>query len=78
MNNKMKIKKASNGYIVKSESWDVFVYKTLDEVFELMLLQYEGLSSSFSGDLYGKVQILRKTVKGKVFIEEGIEEENHE
>lgn len=68
------IEKVNNGYIVKT-NLETLVYKTLDEVMEFMLLHYEGLCSSFTGQLFGKVQVYRKIEKGKPFIAEGIEEE---
>ena len=56
----MKIRKGSNGYIVESPLLnELNVYKTLDEVFEELLLHFEGLAESFRGSSYGKVKIIR-------------------
>ena len=55
----MKIRKVSNGYIVEGPLNELNVYKTLDEVFEELLLHFEGLAESFRGSSYGKVKIIR-------------------
>ena len=56
----VKVKKVSNGYIVENTyTNEESVYKTLDEVFEDLLLHFEGLAECFKGSSYGKVKIIR-------------------
>ncbi len=56
----VKIKKVSNGYIVEDiSSNEESVYETLDEVFEDLLLHFEGLNKYFKEDLYGRVKVIR-------------------
>lgn len=52
----MEIEKVSNGYIAK-DVIDKEVFLTIKELFEHLLLIYEGKSDSFSGDSYGKIII---------------------
>jgi hypothetical protein len=53
------IKKVTNGYIIE-DSIFTRVYNTLEEVFDHLLLQYEGRSETFRSDSYGKVTINRE------------------
>lgn len=61
----MKIQQVSNGFILEGEG--IFgskeVFSTLDEVFERLLMHFEGRSESFGGSMYGKVRIDRKEKK---------------
>ncbi len=58
----VKIKQAMNGFIVTTDNSIEHVFLTLDEVFDYLLLHYEGRGSTFTGDLYGKVRIERTPV----------------
>lgn len=54
------IRAAQNGYILKIDSYSTEeVFLSLGDVFNRLLLHYEGLSSTFTGDSYGKVIIDR-------------------
>lgn len=57
----MTIEKVENGYIVTSDSsWrERKVFETLDDVFEEMLMAFEGRCKNFGGASYGKVTIRR-------------------
>lgn len=62
---KIEIEKVTNGYIARRKVMagfenDIRVFNTLDDLFEYLLLLLEGRSTSFSGDSYGKVEIIRK------------------
>lgn len=52
----MKIEKVYNGYIVKGTAYTE-IYHTLQEVFDSMLLHFEGRAKMFGGDSYGQVII---------------------
>jgi hypothetical protein len=60
-----KIERAQNGYMfyggVLSQP-EIFL--TLDELFERLLLYYEGRCDSFGGDLFGKVIVEREKGRG--------------
>ena len=70
------IMKASNGYVV-SVNHSHEIYSTLDGVLERLLLHYEGLSSHFTEDSFGRVDILRGKDIPKLDLSkiEGIKEE---
>jgi len=53
----IKIKKLDGGYILSDTTDHIFT--SLDEVFEWLLLHFEGRAPSFYEDLYGKVTISR-------------------
>jgi len=62
---KIEIGKIHNGYLV-DDGWGVrSVYQTLEEVFEDLLLLFEGRASTFSGESYGRVVIERGNGQGK-------------
>lgn len=50
------ITKVDNGYQLQ-HSWRNEVYKTIEEVFQAMLLYCEGRAESFGGNSYGKVVV---------------------
>jgi len=52
------INSARNGYIIRTLT-GTEVYRTLEEVFERILLYYEGRSPTFAGSGFGKVEIVR-------------------
>jgi hypothetical protein len=55
------INKVSNGYVLGlgyGRSDEIFL--TTDELFNKLLLLFEGRCDSFSGDLYGNVSISRE------------------
>lgn len=56
----MNIEKVSNGYIVSTRYGSKTICKTLDEVFQYLLLQFEGRSKFFSGCSYGYVHIFKE------------------
>ena len=56
----MEIIKVSNGYIIQDNYSEKEVYQTLDEVFERLLMHFEGRSETFGGNSFGKVRIERK------------------
>jgi len=57
------IEKVSNGYLITNK-WNCrFIYQTLEEVFEALLLHFEGRASTFSGESYGRVVIERQARK---------------
>lgn len=58
----MIIEKVSNGYIVDCAN-SRGVYKTLDEVFTYMLMQFEGRGQYLGGKFYGIVKIEREESK---------------
>ena len=51
------IEKVSNGYIVIDNRGQRKVFLALQEVFDYLLLHFEGLAVSFSGELFGQVII---------------------
>jgi hypothetical protein len=57
----MQIEKVKNGYIVREYSPldETRIFRTLDEVFEEMLMEFEGRCDTFGGDSYGKVIVER-------------------
>ena len=57
----IKIRKVANGYIIESLGLqgEELIYLTLDEVFEHLLMVFEGRGLYFCGDLYGQVVIRR-------------------
>jgi len=55
----MKVDRVCNGYIVELPA-ETNVFATLEEVFEWMLMHYEGRSSCFIGSSYGKVTVRRE------------------
>lgn len=54
----MQVTKAENGYIV-FDGGSYHTAKTLEEVFDFMLLQYEARTPESPSDRYGSVIILR-------------------
>jgi len=52
------IKKVNNGYVVSFRTSEE-VYTELQEVFERLLLHFEGLASTFTGDMHGTVIVQR-------------------
>ena len=59
----IKIEQALNGYIVTNTNvpYGKSIYKTLEELFTALLLQFEGRARSFSRMSYGEVTITRGT-----------------
>lgn len=59
---KVEIEKVENGYIARSIHIGGYttVSNSLEELFNQLLLMFEGLSESFSGNRYGKIVIQRK------------------
>ena len=55
----MIIEKVSNGYVLSNMA-DKQIAQTLEEIFDVMLLHYEGRSIWFGGSKFGKVIILRE------------------
>ena len=58
----MNIKKVTNGYIIKNKFGTEEIFQSIEEVFNRLLLHFEGKSEKFDGDSYGKV-ILRNSKK---------------
>ena len=54
----IKIQKVSNGYILE-KGIETLVYPSIEELFNDLLLFFEGKSSTLLGDSYGEVKILR-------------------
>jgi len=50
----MTIEKIGTGYLIQI-SYDKRAYETIEELFQYMLLHYEGKAETFLGDSYGKV-----------------------
>ena len=59
MMDKVEIMQASNGFILSQSNCHT-VYTSLDELFNALLLHYEGLSPLFHGDRFGAVIINRE------------------
>jgi len=61
----IKIEKAKNGYILKESQGTgaLKIFYTIQELFDWLLLIFEGKSENFKGDLYGKVEIKIKEIK---------------
>ena len=53
------IEQVKNGYIVTQTGKGTEIFKTTDELFEDLLLRFEGRSEGFGGQCYGKVWITR-------------------
>ena len=54
-----RIRRVNNGFVVESGANEK-IMSTLDEVFDDMLLHYEGRSKTFTRDSYGDVSISRE------------------
>ena len=54
----MVIRQAANGYVADHKGIER-VFLTLDDLMRHLLLVYEGRCSSFAGDSYGAVRIVR-------------------
>lgn len=54
----IKIKHVINGYIVDTDGEET-IHVTLDEVFNKLLIHFEGRASSFTGNAFGIVSIQR-------------------
>lgn len=57
--NEVSIRKVSGGYILEWKSGEEQIEDLLEDVFERLLLHFEGLAPSFFQDSYGKVTIQR-------------------
>jgi len=55
--NNIKVRKANGGYILTDTIGFEHIYTNLVDVFEYLLLHYEGLARTFSGYLFGRVVI---------------------
>ncbi len=61
-----KIKKVWNGYILESGgafTSNTRVFKTIEELFDDLLMRFEGRSDCFNGDSYGRVIIQRQKIE---------------
>lgn len=58
--NQMTIEKMEGGYIITNDMGRRYIRTTLDEVFEDLLLHFEGKSKHFYEDCFGKVTINRE------------------
>ncbi len=57
---KITIDKAENGYILKYSpqlKQKMFVFQTLEELFNWQFMHFEGRADCFNGDSYGSVKI---------------------
>lgn len=52
------IRKVRNGYIVTDEDRNEYIALTLQDVFNRLLLSFEGKAPTFKGDSFGLVIIL--------------------
>lgn len=68
-----KIEQVRNGYILESQG-SKMICVTLEEVFQTLLLQYEGLSPSFLGEGFGQVTIVRGYKDGEFEGKGGVSE----
>ena len=59
----MNIEKVRNGYICDDGHNGKEVFGTIDEVFDRMLLHFEGRCKNFTGDSYGNVIVEREKAK---------------
>jgi len=67
------IEKVSDGYIYSDSYHPKEVMKTTDELFDRLLMSFEGRCKHFSGDMYGNVLIYRSPTEGELYT--GIEAE---
>ena len=59
----MNIEKIDNGYLIIDNSKTKRKEDTLEEVFDFLLLHFEGKGKYFGGNSFGKVVILCKPTK---------------
>ena len=55
-----KVRSAKGGYIVTDDSGSEEVMTSLEEVFEDLLLHFEGRGRYFGGDSFGVIEVVRK------------------
>lgn len=55
----LKIRKVGNGYIFTDRLGNEHIYSKTEELFAQLLLLLEGRATTFSGDSFGEVKILR-------------------
>ena len=54
-----RVEKVENGYIVTDKRGNQRVIFSTEELFNHLLLMFEGLSSTFQGDKFGHIEIKR-------------------